>query len=61
MNDPFWRLPIVSTFDVTSADVADGQELPVAQMSGIFGSPVARMSRRTSLGREPHQRPGATP
>jgi hypothetical protein len=39
MNDPFWRLPIVPTFDVTSTDVADGQELPVAQMSGIFGVP----------------------
>ena len=39
MNDPFWRLPIVPTFNVTSADVADGGELPVAQMSGIFGVP----------------------
>jgi phosphatidylethanolamine-binding protein (PEBP) family uncharacterized protein len=36
MNDPFWRLSIVPNFNVTSADVADGQELPVAQISGIF-------------------------
>ncbi len=39
MNDPLWRLPIVPTFNVTSADVGDGQELPIAQMSGIFGVP----------------------
>ncbi len=39
MNDPFWRLPIVPTFNVTSTDVADGQKLPIAQMSGLFGVP----------------------
>ena len=37
MNDPFWRLPVVPSFTVTSTDVTDGQALPPAQMSGIFG------------------------
>jgi hypothetical protein len=39
MNDPFARLPVVPSFAVTSTDVTDGQELPLAQMSGAFGVP----------------------
>jgi Raf kinase inhibitor-like YbhB/YbcL family protein len=39
MNDPFARLPAVPNFALTSTDVADGQELPVAQMSAAFGVP----------------------
>jgi Raf kinase inhibitor-like YbhB/YbcL family protein len=39
MNDPFARLPVVSNFSLTSTDVADGQALPVAQMSAAFGVP----------------------
>jgi len=39
MNDPFARLPVVPSFTVTSTDVTDGQALPPAQMSGIFGVP----------------------
>jgi hypothetical protein len=31
MNDPFARLPVVPNFTLTSTDVADGQELPVAR------------------------------
>jgi Raf kinase inhibitor-like YbhB/YbcL family protein len=38
-NDPFARLPEVPAFTVTSTDVVDGQQLPAAQMSGIFGVP----------------------
>jgi hypothetical protein len=39
MNDPFARLPVVPSFALTSTDVTDGQALPQAQMSGIFGVP----------------------
>jgi phosphatidylethanolamine-binding protein (PEBP) family uncharacterized protein len=42
MNDPFARLPVVPSFTVTSTDVTDGQALPPAQMSGIFGVPGGR-------------------
>ncbi|MEU8814193.1 YbhB/YbcL family Raf kinase inhibitor-like protein [Actinoplanes sp. NPDC048796] len=39
MNDPFARLPSAPTFTVTSTTVADGQPLPAAQHSGMFGIP----------------------
>ena len=42
MNDPFARLPVVPNFTLTSTDAADGQELPAAQMSAIFGVPGGR-------------------
>lgn len=38
-NDPFARLPEVSSFTVTSSSVADGARLPAAQHSGMFGVP----------------------
>jgi len=38
-NDPFARLPEVPSFTVTSASVADGEPLPPAQLSGMFGVP----------------------
>ncbi|WP_250006644.1 YbhB/YbcL family Raf kinase inhibitor-like protein [Actinoplanes sp. M2I2] len=39
MNDPFARLPEVPGFTVTSTSVKDGEPLPLAQMSGLFGLP----------------------
>jgi Raf kinase inhibitor-like YbhB/YbcL family protein len=39
MNDPFARLPEVPSFTVTSTTVKDGDVLPAAQMSGLFGVP----------------------
>ncbi|WP_250038264.1 YbhB/YbcL family Raf kinase inhibitor-like protein [Paractinoplanes maris] len=39
MNDPFARLPEVPTFTVTSTTLKDGDPLPPAQMSGLFGVP----------------------
>lgn len=40
-NHPYARLPEVPSFTVTSATegVADGQRLPDAQLSGLFGMP----------------------
>jgi Raf kinase inhibitor-like YbhB/YbcL family protein len=38
-NDPFARLPEVPSFTLTSTTVADGDVLPSAQMSGLFGVP----------------------
>jgi Raf kinase inhibitor-like YbhB/YbcL family protein len=39
MNDPLARLPVVPTFELRSQDVNDGQPLPLAQMSALFGVP----------------------
>lgn len=36
--DPYKRLPVVQSFKVVSADLKDGEKLPAAQMSGIFGA-----------------------
>jgi Raf kinase inhibitor-like YbhB/YbcL family protein len=38
-NDPFARLPRVPSFTATSTSVQDGQALPAAQLSGMFGVP----------------------
>lgn len=38
-DDPFARLPDVPGFTVTSTSVTDGQPLPDAQLSGLFGMP----------------------
>ncbi|MEU5850902.1 YbhB/YbcL family Raf kinase inhibitor-like protein [Saccharopolyspora shandongensis] len=38
-NDPFARLPEVPRFTLASKDITEGQPLPAAQLSGIFGVP----------------------
>lgn len=37
-TNPYTAIADVPAFQVTSSDVADGQELPTAQVSGIFGA-----------------------
>lgn len=39
INDPFARLPEVPSFTITITTVQDGQALPPAQLSGLFGVP----------------------
>jgi Raf kinase inhibitor-like YbhB/YbcL family protein len=38
MTNPYDAIAEVPTFTLTSTDVADGQELPTAQVSGIMGA-----------------------
>lgn len=37
-RDPYAELPELPTFTLTSTDVAEGQTLPTAQVSGIMGA-----------------------
>ncbi|SDD53645.1 YbhB/YbcL family Raf kinase inhibitor-like protein [Auraticoccus monumenti] len=38
-NDPYARLPVVPTFELTSSSVQDGAAWAPAQLSGLFGVP----------------------
>jgi Raf kinase inhibitor-like YbhB/YbcL family protein len=38
MASPYDSLPALPSFDVTSADIRDGDALPTRQLSGIFGA-----------------------
>ena len=41
-NDPFWRLPKVPSFNLTSENLQDGEPLAPDQMSAIFDVPGGR-------------------
>ena len=43
-HDPYAALPQVPSFEVTSTDVAGGETLDNAQVSGIFGAETSRRS-----------------
>ena len=38
MTTPYDALPEVPSFEVASTDVTDGEAMPRAQVSGIFGA-----------------------
>lgn len=42
--NPYERLPQVASFELTSDDVRDGEQLPQPQVSGIFGAGGADVS-----------------
>lgn len=48
MSSPYDAISDAPSFTLTSADVADGQELPVAQRSGIFGAGGSDVSPQLS-------------
>lgn len=39
VNSPFYNLPELPTFTLTSTDIVNGAELPAAQASGAMGVP----------------------
>jgi Raf kinase inhibitor-like YbhB/YbcL family protein len=55
-RDPYSDLPQVPSFEVTSQDVGDGEELPTPQLSGVFGAGGADVSPQLSW----HGHPEAT-
>lgn len=48
MATPYDALPKTASFEVTSTDVEDGEQLPPAQVSGIFGAGGADRSPQLS-------------
>lgn len=54
-RDPYADLPQVPSFDVTSSEVRDGEELPNAQVSGLFGAGGADVSPQLSWRGFPEQ------
>src|SRR5215510_2683496 len=48
MATPYDALPKVPSFEVTSADVKDGEALPTPQLSGIFDAGGADISPQLS-------------
>lgn len=54
-RDPYADLPEVPSFEVTSSDVRDGEELPNDQVSGIFGAGGADVSPQLSWRGFPEQ------
>ncbi len=46
--NPYEHLPQVSSFEVASEDVRDGEQLPLPQISGIFGAGGEDISPRLS-------------
>jgi Raf kinase inhibitor-like YbhB/YbcL family protein len=52
-RNPYDELPEVASFEVTSDDIQDGQELPQPQRSGIFGAGGEDISPQLSWRRFP--------
>jgi Raf kinase inhibitor-like YbhB/YbcL family protein len=52
-RDPYADLPQVPSFELTSQDVEDGQEMPTPQVSGIFGAGGADVSPQLSWSGHP--------
>ena len=57
-RDPYAELPRLPTFSVTSTDVADGETLPKAQVSGILGAGGEGTVRRSCRGVGSQTAPG---
>lgn len=55
MPDPYQTIANVPSFTVTSTDVTDGAELPMSQVSGIFGAGGQDLSPQLSWAGHPEQ------
>jgi Raf kinase inhibitor-like YbhB/YbcL family protein len=54
-RDPYSDLPQLPSFEVTSQDVRDGEEVPTPQLSGLFGAGGADVSPQLSWHGHPDQ------